>query len=60
MNLIVEKDGIVVLTDVQAMMYDNVHVGKGAVFATVPDTSTAAERVETARDLWATNHPSQE
>lgn len=50
MNLIIEKDGKVLLTDSQFAAFDNVTVHKGAVLVTVPDSSTLEEREQ----FWKT------
>ncbi len=49
-NLIVEKDGIAVITDRQFRELHQAVIKKGAVLVTVPDDTTAAERVRIARE----------
>jgi hypothetical protein len=60
MNLIVQKNSITVMTDMQLVQYDNVHVEKGAVLVAVPDSSTADEREELALALFDKLHPEKE
>ena len=51
MNLHVQKNAVVVLTESEFDRFNNVLVEKGAVLVTVPDSSTTEERVQAAKDL---------